>query len=71
MSKDGPDSDQERRLSRGSTPLSPNHPPGAETTGPGKEGMQELHSFPETGKQGRGAPWHQSCTPQAKKKTPT
>lgn len=40
MSGDRPDSDQERRWSRGRAPLSPHHPPGAETTGPGTEGMQ-------------------------------
>lgn len=42
MSRDRPDSDQERRLSKGSAPLPPNHPPGMETRGPGKEGMKEL-----------------------------
>lgn len=42
MSRDRPDSDQDRRLSKGSAPLSLNHPPGMETRGPGKEEMQEL-----------------------------
>lgn len=41
MSRDRPDSDQERRLSKGSAPLPPNHPPGMETRGPGKKEMQE------------------------------
>lgn len=42
MSRDRPDSDQERRLSKGSAPLSRNHPAGMKTRGPGKEEMQEL-----------------------------
>lgn len=42
MRRDRPDSDQERRLSKGNAPLPPNHPPGMETRGPGKEEMQEL-----------------------------
>lgn len=47
MSRDRPDSDQERRLSKGSALLPPNHPPGMETRGPGKEDMQELQGTRE------------------------
>lgn len=64
MSRDRPDSDQERRLSKGSAPLSPNHAPRMETRGPGKEEMQELQGSK------REEP-HSTNPPLCRQKTPT
>lgn len=71
MSRDRPDSDQERCLSRGSTPLPAHHPPGAETTRSGNRGCRNHTAHLGLGSKGRKVPWQQSCTLQVEKKKPT
>lgn len=68
MSRNRPDSDQERHLSRGSTPLPAHHPPEAETTGPGNRGCRNHTACLGRGSNGRKVPWEQSCTLQVEKK---